>query len=167
MREVILAMMTTLDGRLDDPGEEMFAYWPGALVADEGFAGSNVSTNQRMARKMNDYKKVVISRDGDAGPLAWHNTERVVVDGDQDLRQFVETLKAQPGQNIHLAGGATLAQEFVRLGLIDEYRFFVYPTVSPGLRWFDRVDVMPPLDLVTTDAYANGVVGLHYRPRIA
>jgi dihydrofolate reductase len=186
-------MMTTLDGRLDDPGawvtgvddrqyedidrrfeafdsvlvgrttyDEMYAYWPGALESETGFADSNPSTNRRMARKMNDYRKYVITREKDAEHLEWTNSERVVVHSDDELCDFVRRLKSQPGRDIHLAGGATLAQEFVRLRLIDEYRFFVYPTLSNGARWFDRVDAHPPLRLITTDAYANGVVGLHY-----
>lgn len=194
MRDVVLAMMTTLDGRLDDPNvwvtdiddeqyvdidrqyerfdtiligsatyEEMHAYWPGALTDETGYAGSNVETNQRMARKMNEYRKYVFSRRDDGPELTWANSERVVAPTDDEVIQFVNDLKGQPGRDIHLAGGATLAQHFVRLGLVDRFRFLVYPLVSRGARWFDRTEHLPPLTLNEVTRYDNGVVALDYR----
>jgi dihydrofolate reductase len=196
MRDVVLAMMTTLNGRLDDPGAwvtgvddeqyteidcryegydailvgsttyaEMFEYWPGALTDDQGFADSNAQTNRRMAEKMNSYKKYVFTRKPDGDPLEWNNSERVVATTDDDLVTFVGELKEQPGGQILLAGGAGLAQTFVRLGLVDEFRFLVYPLVSPGAAWFDTVATPPDLELVSATPYANGVVGLYYRKR--
>lgn len=72
-------------------------------------------------------------------------------------------LKSQPGGDIHLAGGAHLAQDFARLGLIDEYRFYVFPLVSAGARWFDKLGTTDAMELVGSDEYKNGVVLLHYR----
>jgi dihydrofolate reductase len=45
---------------------------------------------------------------------------------------FVNELKAQPGDDIHLSGGAQLAQTLVRLGLVDLYHLVMHPAVSPG-----------------------------------
>jgi dihydrofolate reductase len=194
MRNVVLAMMTTLDGRLDDPGAwvtgisddqyaeidrryeefdtvlvgsttyaEMFAYWPGALTDDEGFAGSNAASNLSMARKMNAYKKYVFSKRAQPEPLEWENAELVSIRDDHDLVAFVTDLRSGPGGDLHLAGGASLAQTFARLGLIDEYRFYVYPVVSAGARWFDMLDTPPDLELRDATRYDNGVVGLYYR----
>lgn len=194
MRNVVLAMMTTLDGRLDDPNAwvtgvddaqytdidrqyerfdtilvgsvtyaEMQAYWPGALSGETGYADSNAETNQRMAKKMNDYRKCVFTRRDDGPEPTWANSERVVVPTDDDVVHFVGDLKHQPGRDIHLAGGATLAQHFVRLGLVDRFRFLVYPTVSDGARWFDRTDHLPTLALNEITRYDNDVVTLDYR----
>jgi dihydrofolate reductase len=50
-------------------------------------------------------------------------------------------------------------------GLLDELRLFVHPVVvGPGIRLFG--DGSPPVELALADsqAYANGVVSLTYRP---
>lgn len=193
MRDVVMAMMTTLNGRLDDPDAwvtgvddvqyvdidrqyegfdtiivgsttyaEMQAYWPGALTDETGYADSNVETNRRMAQKMSDYRKCVVTRRDDDTALTWANSERVVVPTDDDVVRFVTGLKDQPGRDIHLAGGATLAQHFVRLSLVDRFRFLVYPLISDGARWFDRTDQLPPLRLNEVVRYNNGVAALDY-----
>ena len=185
MRNVVLQMMTTLDGRLDHPEEwvseipddlyaeidrlyesydavlvgrttalEMAAYWPGAETDPDESA-----TARSMGRKMNTYKKWVFTRSSE--PLEWSNAELVPLDGDDALVAFVEELKAQPGGDIHLSGGAELARTFLRLGLVDRYRLFVNPVVSPGARWFDERGGRRELESAT--AYSNGVVGLYYR----
>lgn len=189
MRKVVLAMMTTLNGRLDDPdawvtgfsddhyeeidrgyagfgtilagrvtAEEMAAYWPGAR--DDADADG---PRRRMAEKMHNYRKYIVTTDP-AFALAWHNAEPVLVPDDDALRTFVAKLKEQPGADIHLSGGARLAQTFVRLGLIDEYRFFVFPVHSPGAAWFAPLDGALNLELISSTAFANGAVALYYRP---
>ncbi|WP_433158287.1 dihydrofolate reductase family protein [Kribbella sp. CA-247076] len=189
MRKVVLAMMTTLNGRLDDPDQfvtglsedhyqeidrgyatfdtilvgrvtaaEMFEYWPTA--GDEEGAGES---QRSMAERMHSYQKFVFT--GDPGlTLEWHNAEPVVVSKDEDLRAFVEDLKSQPGKDIHLSGGARLARTLVRLGLVDEYRFFVYPSYSPGAAWYDELDTNTPLELISATPFDDGAVALYYRP---
>jgi dihydrofolate reductase len=190
MRKVVMGMMTTLDGRLDDPDawvtgipddlyaeldrlyesfdtilvgrttyEEMFAYWPGAETAQ---GGSEISRS--MARKMNRYKKYVFTGAGEQSALEWNNAEQVRTPGDEDLERFVRDLKAQPGADIHLSGGARLAQTLVRLGLVDQYHFVVHPVVSAGSRWFDQIKQPRGMELLSATAYSNGVVGLYYEP---
>lgn len=191
MRKVVLAMMTTLNGRLDDPFawfvglgddlyteidrvygtfdtvlvgrvtyEEMFAYWPGA----ETEAGGS-KTNKSMARKMNSYKKFVFSSGEEKKALEWNNAERVVARNDDDIVKFINDLKAQPGGDIHLSGGARLAQSMLRLGLVDEYHFFVHPVVSAGAAWFDQIEARRDMELLSATAYDKGIVGLYYGPK--
>jgi dihydrofolate reductase len=188
-RKIVLQMMTTLDGRLDDPMawlhgvsddqyrdidqiyagfdtvlvgrttyEEMAGYWPGAIA--EG-----TETNRCMAHRMNAIKKLVFSRSGAAPLTPWTNVDHIVVPADSDLAKCLAHLKARPGGGIHLSGGAGLAQSVVALGLVDEFRFFVYPTVSPGKSWFAKLPAGMDLQLLGSRAYENGVVGLHYAPR--
>lgn len=62
-------------------------------------------------------------------------------------------------------GGPTVAAEPVRHGLIDDFRFFVYPEVLGG-----GLPALPPdarlsLRLVDTRTFANGAVYLRYAPR--
>ena len=51
---------------------------------------------------------------------------------DDELARYLENLKAQPGKDIQLSGGSSLARSVLALGLVDEFYFFVYPVVSPG-----------------------------------
>jgi dihydrofolate reductase len=203
MRKVVLAMMTTLNGRVDDPEawmggigddlyadidrafeeqfdsvlvghttyKEMYEYWPGAETEDApigGFADPAPATsrtaeiNKSMARKMNAYKKYVFS--GTQRTLEWTNCELVVAQSDDAITKFIADLKAQPGKDIHLAGGAQLAQTFVRLGLVDEYRFHVHPVASPGKTVFDQLEGRHGLEQLSATPYADGVVSLYYKP---
>lgn len=181
-------MMTTLNGRLDDPDawvsgvsddhywdidrsystfdtilvgrttyEEMAEFWPGA--GDEPDASE---AQKSMAQRMTSYRKYVFST-SDGLDLGWDNADPVPVRGDADIRSFVAELTAQPGGDIHLSGGATLAQTMVRLGLVDEYRFFVYPVVSKGMSWYDQVDGVGGLALVGATTYEDGATAMHYR----
>jgi dihydrofolate reductase len=188
MRKLVMGMMTTLNGRLDDPDawmtgipddlyaeidrmygtfdtilvgrttyEEMVTYWPGAETAEDG---SEISKS--MAGKMNSYKKYVFTGAPERSALEWNNAEQVLVHSDDDLVTFVNDLKARSGGDIHVAGGAQLAQTLVRLGLVDEYHLVVHPVVSAGSSWFDQIDERREMKLQSATAYSNGVVGLYY-----
>lgn len=190
MREVVLAMNTTLNGKVDDLSawfdgvpddlfveidrslaefdavlvgrvsyEAMRDYWPGAET-EEGAS----PINRSVARKMNAHKKYVFSSASADRPLEWNNAEPVAVSSDEDVVTFVRSLKAQPGSGIYVAGGARLAATLARLALIDEYRLFVHPVVSPGAAWFDQIEDQRGLQLIRVTPYGNGVVGLYYRP---
>ncbi|MFC7618870.1 dihydrofolate reductase family protein [Microlunatus sp. GCM10028923] len=189
MRKLVLAMMTAVNGRLDDPdawtsgisddhyreidrgyatfdtilvgrvtAAEMIDFWPGQRN-QEG-AGE---THLAMAEKMHAYRKYVFTSDPDLA-LDWHNTEVVPVRDDDELGAFVRELKSRPGADIHLSGGARLAATLVRLGLVDEYRFFVHPVQSPGATWYGRLDDQLRLELIKAQTFENGVVALTYRP---
>jgi len=140
--------------------EEMAAYWPRALSEHAG-----TETNQVMAERMNTYRKLVFSRSGDDPVTEWTNTEQVVVATDGELAAYLEDLKRQPGKDIHLSGGSSLARSVLALGVVDELYFFVYPVVSPGVAWFSAITDQHGLRLVGTESYGNGVVELHYVPR--
>jgi dihydrofolate reductase len=188
MRKLVMGMMTTLNGRLDDPNawvtgipddlyaeldrvyetfdtilvghttyEEMFEYWPGAEAAE---AGSEISRS--MARKMNAYKKYVFTGASEKLELEWSNAEAVSAHGDEEIVAFIEELKAQEGGDIHLSGGAQLAQTLIRLDLVDRYHFVIHPVVSAGAKWFDAIQEQRAMELVSATAYSNGVVGLYY-----
>lgn len=193
MRKVVLVMITTLNGRLDKPYEwvstvssevdiefnraydtfdtmlvgntsyaEMAAYWPGAET-DE----SVTEINRRIAGKLNRYKKYVFTSAAEKQPLAWHNAEQVLVHNDDDITRFIANLKAEHGKDIYLAGGARLAQTLARLGLIDEYRLFVYPVISAGITWHEQIADQHALELISTTTYDKSVVEMYYRPKNA
>lgn len=137
----------------------MAAYWPGALSEAAG-----TETNQAMARRMNTYKKLVFSKSGRQKLTEWNNTEQVVVATDDELAKYLTNLKAQPGCDIHLSGGASFAQSVIGLDLVDEFHFFIYPVVSPGASWFSQLPDKRDLELLNANSYENAVVRLHYVP---
>jgi dihydrofolate reductase len=79
-----------------------------------------------------------------------------------DLAGEVQRLKDQPGGDIGV-GGAGLAAGLTRLGLIDEYELFVYPTVVGGGTPFFSGGEPLDLELVETRTFGNRVVYLRYR----
>jgi dihydrofolate reductase len=79
------------------------------------------------------------------------------------LADEVAELKAEPGKDIAI-GGATLAAEATRLGLIDEYRLFVSPVVlGGGTPYFPPLAERINLELVETRTFGSRVVYLRYR----
>jgi dihydrofolate reductase len=80
------------------------------------------------------------------------------------LAAEIERLRAEPGDGDIAIGGATLAAEAADLGLIDEYRPFVYPVlVGGGFPFFARNEQRVNLELVETRTFASNVVYLRYR----
>jgi len=193
MRKLVLAMMTSLDGRLDKLEEwlaapsdeidteferayetfdtvlightayhEMAPYWPKAET-DQNMSDAN----KRLARKLNSYKKYVFSRKDDKTPLTWNNCELVTTPTDQDLLKFVNTLKAQPGKDIHVVGGAHFAQSLSGLGLVDEYQLYVFPVVSKGVTLFEKLEAKNDLIFLKAVPFQNGTICLHYASKSA
>ena len=191
MRKIVLQMMTTLNGRLDDPMawvhgvsddqyreiDRIYAGFDTVLVGRTTYEemaaywpgalseAAGTETNRAMARRMHDYRKLVFSRSGRRKPTAWNNTELVVVGSDRELAKYLAKLKAQAGSDIHLSGGASFARSVIGLDLVDEFYFFVYPIVSPGASWFSQLPDKRELKLLGASTYENGVVRLHYLPR--
>src|SRR5918999_4135295 len=79
-----------------------------------------------------------------------------------DLRAELTSLQESVRGDVAV-GGAELAAEAVRLGLIDEYRLVVHPVaVGGGIPFFPR-DHRVDLELVETRTFSSRVVYLRYR----
>ncbi|MBG6053641.1 dihydrofolate reductase [Salinibacterium sp. CAN_S4] len=74
-----------------------------------------------------------------------------------------EAVRAIPGTVS--VGGATLAAEAIRAGIVDEYRMLVNPVIVGGGTPYFPLGVALELDLQEQRSFANGVVYLRYRPR--
>jgi dihydrofolate reductase len=62
--------------------------------------------------------------------------------------------------------GATLAAEFIRLDLVDEYRMVVHPAVlGSGTPYFPELDKPLDLQLIDTRRFESGAVYLGYERR--
>src|SRR6266566_9222043 len=149
VRKLISSVHTSLDGYIEGRGgslDWLTADMDEAAVADDaellrsvdtillgrvtydGFSQFWPSQTGDFADLMNHPSKIVFSRSGEAGPLAWDdfdNAELVV----GDPMATVQDLKAAEGDDMVLLASAGLVQSFSALGLIDEYRIYVYPVV--------------------------------------
>jgi dihydrofolate reductase len=82
-----------------------------------------------------------------------------------DVVDEIIRLKAEPGGDIAL-GGAGLAAQAARAGLIDEYRMRVYPVLAGGgTPYFPTLDARQDLELVEQRTFAEGVIYVRYQRR--
>jgi dihydrofolate reductase len=100
--------------------------------------------------------KVVYSATLDVAPTARTELRREF-DVDEVRRLLVEDDRDV------LIGGPTLAAAALRVGLVDDVHQFVCPVVVGGGTRFLPDGLEARLDLVTTHAFASGVVHLAYR----
>lgn len=74
-------------------------------------------------------------------------------------------IKQQPGKDLWLIGSPGLAQTFMELGLIDEYRININPVVlGSGKLLFGHSASALRLKLLEARTFEGGVVGLRYEP---
>ena len=183
MREVVLYMSMSIDGYVASDREH-----PGMAVADPEVkrwkldqisrAGAHLmgrtsyqemasywpTSDDAYAAPMNDIPKVVFSRTLTHEQATWPET-RVAR---RALADEIAAIKAEPGGDAIVWGGATLAGALAAEDLIDEYRLFVQPLVlGEGLALFDRLPTSRHLTLVDSTAYPSGIVVQRYRRKQA
>ncbi|MFF0866527.1 dihydrofolate reductase family protein [Nonomuraea sp. NPDC003560] len=181
MRKISANLFISLDGVVQDPADWHFPYFNdemGAAVtaqmADtlllgretyDSFAGAwpereaAGGEDADFARTIGDARKIVVSRQ----PLefTWRNSE--LLQG--DLVKGVTALKAEPGGPIAISGSVSVVRQLLAAGLLDELHLLVHPiAVRKGERLFDEGDSSIPLELVSSQTFATGVLYLVYRP---
>ena len=133
--------------------EMMAAYWP----TPEAMKG-----NPEVARAMNTRPKIVFSRTMRPlrdGPV-WKNV-RILR---EITRDEILKLRREAGGDFVILGSGSVVQQFVKLGLIDEFQLMVNPVIlGAGKYLFRDVDRMN-LKLLEARAFRNGKVFLRYRP---
>jgi dihydrofolate reductase len=185
MARLIYSTITSLDGYIEDedgnfdwaaPDEEVHAYvndlerpigtylygrrmydtmvyWETAhTVADQSPVALDFAALWQAA------EKVVYSRTLEAVSSARTRIERGFDP------EAVRQLKARAARDITV-GGADLAAQAIRSGLVDEYHLFVTPIVVGGRKHSLPDGVRVQLELLDERRFANGVVHLHYRTR--
>jgi dihydrofolate reductase len=131
----------------------MEGYWPTVLNKPDAEAGELAH-----ATWVDAATKVVFSRTLDS--VQWNNTLLIR----DNIAEEMAKLKQQPGKDMWLLGSPTIAQTFMRLGLIDEYRINVNPVVlGSGMPLIKGVDNLK-LNLIDSQTFKGGVVALRYEP---
>lgn len=128
---------------------ETFAgYWP--QVTDP---------NDPVASRMNSQTKHVVSRTINSSP--WPNTEFIT----GDLRTAVEAITSSDGDEVQVHGSGTLVRALHDLGLIDEYRLWIFPVVlGQGRRLFTDGVAPRSFELVDRRSLSSGVTICCLRP---
>jgi dihydrofolate reductase len=187
MRKIILYMQISLDGVASDVDQwmtlsdeivedsfesyntldtivvgsntypSMAKYWQNAEKS------SNSALERSVAKKINEMKKVVISR-SKINNLVWNNSQQLIFDDSESLVREIENLKNSEGKNISVESGVKTWQLFLQNSLFDELWLLVHPVVAAqGEKLFTDVGTKFSLHLSNSKIYKNGVVGLHYQ----
>lgn len=123
--------------------QSMAAYWP--------------TSPELVAPVMNDIPKVVFSKT--LSSADW--PESRIVRG--ETAEEIARLKAEPGGEIVAHGGVRFVQSLARLGVVDEYRLYVYPVaIGSGSSLFAGIEGPQPLRLVSNTTFPSGAVELVY-----
>ncbi len=91
--------------------------------------------------------------------VSWPPTAQII----RDVAEL-RTLKAQPGKNMYVVGGATLVASLLNEDLLDEIRLIVHPILlGGGKALFSGVNKRRSLDLVQAKSTESGRVIVTYR----
>lgn len=82
---------------------------------------------------------------------------------DESVTEFAERLRAAPGKDIWMMGGAGIIASFLDEGQIDEFIIHIIPTfIGEGIPLVAPRHRTVPLLLRSCRDYGDGVVRLHY-----
>lgn len=178
MRKIIAAINMTLDGVFDHtagiPDEEIHQHYTELLREGDAILYGRITyqlmqywqtlvKNPSGEKSMDDFamaidkiSKIVFSRslkntDWDSAKLS-----------NQTIEEEVLELKQQSGGAI-LVGSRSLIIQLMKLNLIDEYQFCVYPVIAgTGLPLFENINERTILKLIKTKTFGGGAVILYY-----
>jgi dihydrofolate reductase len=128
-------------------------------VAYEGMAAAAQTAPDHPAHAiLTPARKVVFSRT--LTTADWANT--AIAAG--DTAEEIDELKRGGDGHVVIWGGVRFWRSLMQLDLIDEFHLDLFPYVTgEGTRVFDDVPKSYRLDLVSSTAWSNGTVGLHYQ----
>jgi dihydrofolate reductase len=161
MRKIVATLLVSLDGVVEAPQCWQPTYMDAELAASVGLQLAAVDV---LLLGRATYEEL---------PDHWFAdyvvaTPKVVVSSsllESDLTEAVTQLKQEPGRTIGVAGSPTLVESLIRRDLVDELRLLLHPVVvGTGRRLFEHVTDQRPLELVSSQRFAAGVLDLTYRP---
>lgn len=186
MRKIIHAVHTSLDGNIEGPNGEFDWATMGPELSAYSFSltdrAGTFLYGRRVWEMMAGYWPNVESISDDPHDLKfapiWRNSPKIVfsrtltepghgarVINGSNLVEEVTALKAEPGKDLLLLGGATLAAELTAHGLIDEYQVVVHPVVlGGGKALFPESAERLNLQLLDSQTFDSRTVLLSYRP---
>lgn len=180
MRTIIVEAEVSIDGAMGGTNLEFYQqlfpfhsadvteylndllFMPDALLLGretyQGFAQVWPTRQGKAADRINSMPKYVASRTLKE-PLDWNTT---LIQG--DVVEEIRKLKQASGTSLLQYGVGELTHTMLKHGLVDEFRFLVFPfSFGEGPRIFEHMGVTK-LKLVDTMTFSSGVVALQYQP---
>lgn len=134
--------------------EMMEAYWPTA--AEQPNASKH---DIEHAKWVNNATKIMFSKT--VKETAWNNS---VIISDKIFEE-IETFKKQSGKDMIMIGSPGIAQTFMNLRLIDEFRININPVIlGSGISLYKDIKNKKNLKLIEAKVFESGVIGTHYEP---
>lgn len=172
---LVFGMNQSLDGYVDltgaPPSPELFRHFVAEAQAQ---VGSIYGRKMYETMRYWDDDRPEWDADEHAFAAAWRRQPKWVVSRTltsvghnatlikDDLGGAMRRLKAEHDGEIEVAG-PDLAHSLTQLGLIDEYRIYLHPTVLGGSKPY-FAGPRPPLRLVSCDRIGDDVLRLSYVP---
>jgi dihydrofolate reductase len=181
MRDVVLYMSMSLDGYVASDREHPGVAIPEGSELEQwkldriSRAGAHVmgrksyeqmssywqASDDPYAAPMNEIEKIVFSKTLDDADATWPTTR--VARG--ELATEIAAIKAEPGPDVIVWGGAEFAGALAAADLIDEYRLLIQPLVlGRGQGLFAQLPESRHLNLVEATPFPSGIVVQIYRP---
>ncbi|MBX3014333.1 MAG: dihydrofolate reductase family protein [Caldilineaceae bacterium] len=187
MRKLKLQVQMTIDGYVGGPNGEMdwvFFNWDAELMQYVGTLTESMDCivmGRKLAEGFIPYWAAVAAKPDDpqvASGKVFTNTPKVVFTktldespwdnttlAKGDLVEEITKLKAAAGKDLITYGGATLAADLIKHGLIDELYLFVNPAaIGHGLSVFQTLTGNQAFTLKQAQAFSCGIVLLCYEP---
>ncbi|WP_069166670.1 dihydrofolate reductase family protein [Nocardia altamirensis] len=181
MRKITAGLFISVDGVIEDPQDWHFPYFNDemgqAVDAQLGSAGTLLlgrktydsfagawpdreaagGADAPFAKQLGDTRKIVVSNQD--LQFTWRNSE--VIKG--DLVTAVTALKNEEGGDIGMSGSVSVVRQLLDAGLLDELHLLVHPiVVGKGARLFESSEAAIPLQLLSSQTFATGVLNLVY-----
>ena len=183
-RKVILAMQMSLDGYVEGPNGDMSWLSQGGdeewhEMFDDLKSVDTMLLGGKMYPGYADYWRSLLTNPGPANFVKyahladktphivftqsdfkpdWENTKVA-----KDPTEEIARLKKEDGGNIFVWGGANFAANLINLGLIDEYRISLNPTLVGGGKSFSKeLNKFKPLKFISAKPLGSGMIILKY-----
>ena len=183
MSNLIVFMMTTLDGFFEGPDHDidwhnvddefnefainqlnsvdvlLFGRVTYELMASYWPTPTATTDDPQVAEKMNTLPKIVFS--STLEKVEWNNT-RLIKDR---IPEEISQLKQQSSKDLIIMGSSNLSASLINLGLIDEFRIMVNPVVlGNGNPLFKGIHNPLHLKCLKTTTFHSGNVLHYYQP---
>ena len=135
--------------------EEFSAFWPTPQPEASGF-------DSYIIQCLNELPKIVFSKS--LSETTWKPS---TIMKDENPAGIISKMKNESGNGMVVLGSGSLVADLAREGLVDEFRLRIRPIIlGAGKPLFINRKARHPLKLVSSQAFDNGVLGLHYEPLV-
>jgi dihydrofolate reductase len=170
MRKIILQVAMSLDGLIEGPnGEYDWCF----VDENEDYGMSNFLKRIDSIFVGRKTYEMSLGMEGETGfshikQYVFSTTLDKVKNGDVlikgNVEEEVKKIKAQPGKDIWLFGGASLTSSLLEKDLVDEMELAVHPIVlGSGKPLFSNLKGRINLKLIDAITYSSGLVMMKYR----